>query len=480
MILFPLSNASTNLKGMVKSLGAQVDIFFTISGLLTTMSFCSSLQRRDEFLESYPILFGIFFGIKKLIRLWPAAIVVAILSAIFSDIGIDPLHSLLLKTLLFNFTPSNAPIALLVTWSNNVEVISSFVLIFVLITFKSSIRQSDQRKKYVIAIAVILISLAPAAYLIFRDSRLSLSKALSVKNNHIPMFFTDERNNWIKSHYNISDDLTSAVTSMSDYRILHGKYLYVPYYSRWTPFFIGMLVAFLLNDSNRDSPDCNDEVSIERKNESLTKPTRNTVYSVYHSLLFYLSALVLLLPAISGFIVSIKQKANIMSSNTMSSGESELNSSDILSTPHFAERMFMLLFRPMFSASFSYLFLYRTLVPDGHPLKLTTLANILSLPVFRYYSLYTYGIYVIHYRILFEILLRFIPLKTMDLIIHPSHGFIQCCCYTTIAYTISLIMSIFMYHYIEQPVLTYCSKVLDRIKNMLLSRIHDSNSKKHF
>jgi peptidoglycan/LPS O-acetylase OafA/YrhL len=129
--------------------------------------------------------------------------------------------------------------------------------------------------------------------------------------------------------------------------------------------------------------------------------------------------------------------------------------------------VFTMVLRPLFASCVGYL-LYRCLLPSNHPLKLHMLSNFLSLSVFQHLGVLTYSVYIIHFRIVFEVMFGLLPPTLLDSLQGGAQrGVEHVFMYAIITYVITLCIAYFMYYFIETPLHRLGGKVVRWVEGVL-------------
>jgi peptidoglycan/LPS O-acetylase OafA/YrhL len=390
-------------------LGYQVDVFFMISGFLTSWSLLN--QEKGRFTGSI-IRDVVLLVFRRLLRLWPAVVVMIIVTYLLGDLYSDN-FSVLLSTLTFPIS-RRLPIAFCVNWSTRVDLQCTVVLFgvftvmhhFRLLTFSSSV-------------FIACLSMVPKFWR-FVTSR-SLVSYLSPRYSgnagdiFLPVLMTAERQEYYTNtlypgrfDLNIFEDTSPLKQQLM-------RYEYTVWHQRITPFFIGLVLAIAIK-------------------QTLVKPNKSKLFGkILHGFLLGFSLLItlqsLLLPL-------LKSKAPIQPGDK---------------PPYATDFYVSVLSRPFFALGFAYI-LYRCLIPSTHTLHCQWLNRVLNLPLLQKLSLYSYGIYTIHFKVLIEVMWRYFPPKVLHAMFGTQASFAPFLFCLLLAYTLSLLCAMAMYHLIELPV----------------------------
>lgn len=419
-------------QGFVRSFGAQVDCFFVISGFLTTLSILRDLRKHN----SFRIINIIILALKKYFRLTPLMLVSAILSYLADDCGTRPLSRLLFESSLLQSNESRSPLSLVVAWSSRVDFIASLLMAFLFVVIFRIFKISFDKNKYGVAIVCILGSLLPSAFTIFHYPQLNPSTLLSLPNAYIPVFMSRARVDWLSSHYNLpSEPGDSLPIGDHPLRLLYAFKLYLPWYCRWTPFFIGMFLAISYEDI---------------LNNKLPRPN-----ALLRSFCAGASVLMLLLPTALGYIS--RNAAMIEAAPSL------------VNQPSLASMLSMIIIRPLFAAAFGFVMI-GSIVPSHFAPILSPLAKVLALPVLSIPGKYTYGVYILHFRILLEMIFRWMPFKALLIALpkYPVFSFIGL--YALSSFGLALIIAYLCYYTVEYPAIWLSNKIANSLMNKKFSK----------
>ncbi len=434
-------------QGIVRGLACQVDVFMTISGFLTAKSLLSddSMAKTSTMIDTLIKVF--YFVTKKIIRLWPCAIVSVLLAFMLNDINVSPLSTLLYKTLSFEMDEASTPMSLVVIWSNKVEVIATLLLSSILLV--PFTRKLITANKYWILfnLLIIIITVLPPTLTFLNYSTLSLSNLMQHNaDSSIPLYMSRARVGWLQDAYNMTNAPVSSiypiVEKISNFqgvehfddkrlvRLLYAKLLYLEPFARLTPFFVG----------------CFSYVAVTKSHSTSSSAYINFM----HVLIYIASSFILFLPALLGFKnYRMYQRGIVNDSHDVPRGISDY--------------LLLIMLRPLCAAAAGY-FLYRIYSNNdyfgGNIIRATR--NLLSLPMFQLVGKLTYCVYIIHFRFLLDIVLWYITPDNLNIFLGIKKvGFFHLCFYTALTYVLCGCISYFINRFIEIPSIKLGTRLLD-------------------
>jgi len=275
--------------------------------------------------------------------------------------------------------------------------------------------------------------------------------------------------------------------------------MYLNTAARWTPHFVGFFLALCLVVPAQTST-----TSRSKANSSKFSSFISTTVSLF---LFVVSGLVVIFPFVVGVVNSRIARAKgpfhednfvaIASKNIYEAHASESNgnltSASVDSSISFVDYYFVVLSRPVTSAAYAYV-IYRLVYsrtqtqPSNDSLVdkiFRFVGSFLSLPAFQFVGHYSYLVYILHYRILFELVFRFCRPDYLDKVLLPflpstgsmlsnsnssreyenastssNRGLAHIFIYATMTYGITLALSVIVGHLFE-------SKIRERFRRLL-------------
>lgn len=406
--------ATTWWSFLAQGLGYQVDVFFLISGFLTTYGF---LHKKSHYsgslLRDVPL-----FAIRRLLRLWPMVLVQVAISYLLSDYRADD-WQVLLSAFAFPISPK-MPAAFVVAWSTRVDLICTFLLLLT-ITAMDRLGMLNFRAAAVVA----TLSLIPAIwrFLSMQDavSYTMLRHSGNPSDFFIPVFMTVERQTFLEEHlYPGSFDYAfHAEPSARKYTLI--SLAYSVWHQRMTPFFVGMALAFAL-----------------RNKASTSSEGKLTWLShLRHGVLLCLAWLNVLQPV----LLSLLNKRKASSSPYSSDHLPPLGSDLFLSVFH----------RQLFALSFAYL-LYCALLPATHVYHLRSLHSLLGGSFLSKLGKYSYGVFALHMVVLMEVMFRYFPPRAVPAILGTENPAVQFVFLWMVTYLATLAVAVGVFHAFEEPV----------------------------
>jgi peptidoglycan/LPS O-acetylase OafA/YrhL len=343
--------------GLVKLFAAQVDVFFVISGFLLSMQL---LSRSEGDLGWADVIIVV---VKKMIRLLPGALFVAVILFLVGDTGTESFWLLMRRTFVFEMNEEIAPTSLIVTWSNRVDVIAGGVLTAVIVALKPHLLGKNG---YIWISVIVFLSMMPATYLYFTYPKVSVAYQLQ-QNIWLPLYIDSaERRVWMEQRFGIRN---IPVYPPNDARQLYAHHLYLPWYSRMSPCFIGcwLAIAYI-------------------KSGTAVYQSRGR-----HAVYLLASLFVLSLPVLLGVTNAKLLAERLDPSYVFTRLKQPL-------PPTLSDLIATVALRPIFSSAAAYI-IFRLLLPCDHPQAFKTLASFLSLPIFQRLGILTYSIYINHFRV---------------------------------------------------------------------------------
>ena len=435
-------------QGIVRGLACQVDVFMTISGYLTAKSLLSDVSMAETSTIIDTLIKVFYFVTKKIIRLWPCAIVSVMLAFLLNDINVSPLSTLLYKTLSFEMDEASTPMSLVVIWSNKVEVIATLLLSSILLV--PFTRKLITTNKYWVLynLLIIIITVIPPTFIFLNYSTLSTSNLMQHNaDSSIPLYMSRVRVEWLQGAYNMTNapvnSIYPIVEKISNFqgveqfddkrlvRLLYAKLLYLEPVARLTPFFVGCFSYIAVTKSNSTS-------------------SSSAYINIMHVMLYIASSFVLLLPALLGFKTYRMYQQGI--------------GNDAQDVPRgISDYLLLIMLRPLCAAAAGY-FLYRIYSKNDHFAEnvIRVARKVLSLPMFQALGKLTYCIYIIHFRFLLDIVLWYITPVNLNAFLGTKNvGFFHLCFYTVLTYVFSGCISYFVNRFVEIPCIKLGTRLLD-------------------
>ena len=422
-------------------LGYQVDIFFMLTGFLLTWSFLeksssssstsSAKSEKKNFVTEVLLQF-----VKRVFRLWPATMAALVLSWYLGDYRMNE-WKFALSQLLYPLDRNN-PVALVIGWSNQVDIVCSTIL-FAVCYLLDAFGLWSTLSCLILTIVSFLPKLVNFLTLTPRASYIKLKQ--SGFYPYFPMFMSPERTRFFETTLFAGQFDADETRLSAPYKAYIMQNDYLVFHQRITPFFVGLMLAYNLR-------------------EELHRPS-NKVLSwkgkVFHGLSFFLACLFASQPFLLAAFAPKPTLELIRSQHT------SLEDPDPPIVPDF---LVSCLNRSLYAAAFAY-FLYRCLLPVNHPLHFRLLNKVWSHPVFQSISKYSYAIYCTHNRLIFEILLKYVPPRVfehMSVRTHFVFGFVT-------TYVLSLLVGAVIYHGVEEPLTEYVfGPILRSLRRLMYPR----------
>ena len=452
-------------RNVVNSFEFQVDAFFMISGYLLSLQLLqadASHRSRNATVSSrssdtFIAVVNIFA--KRYFRLVPGMICAAIFSIIISDIGTDSAWRLLLDVVAFRIDLRTAPMALLVIWSNWVEIIGSVVITCTVLLLRHHLLANNG---YLICLVLFSVALTPRLLCLRLYPAFALANLAHQPNLHMIPSFNARRVSWLREHYVGTAD-TLPVGSINPFGLGRFLYFYSPWWARLGPFFIGLGLAIAMYRWQRPQIiPCKDSSSLappsavtrsrggqgrsQPENSNLTKAAENTEtikYEYSTSLHWVLSSLTVfawLLPVLFSLIACFKLPVDPTATIPLDHPPPSFCFINVLT---------MIIARPLMTFGVAYM-LYRCMLPSGHPLHLRMLNSLLSLSVLRPLAELSYTIYILHYRVILDVLFWLLPLGYLDSVLGPQRGVAHLLVVSAATYILTAGLAYVVYHGAEK------------------------------
>jgi peptidoglycan/LPS O-acetylase OafA/YrhL len=410
------------IAGSIKWFMAQVDVFFLISGFLLSYSLLTDGDDCTSLISCCMKILSI--SSKKFLRLWPGVFFVSVAMYLLKDIGTRPFLSLLVNSVIMNSDELTSPINLIVLWSNKVELLASSTLALTVVILKKPLLGSYG---FAISMIIALLSLVPAVI-----STLYLcpvtSRDLSMRSQRfIPQYMSIERSEWLSRTYGLSG---LPMVESDPIRALWASYFYMNPFNRWSPFFLGLVMA----------------VSFAKKENSSTR--LSILSRIFHGAALLFATFGLFLPLLIATSFDTK------------------NSSTVLSDDFYLKRatgidvFVQVLMRPLIVSGAGY-WMLRIILPRDHPLSFSRLAECFSWSWLLTIAPFTYSIYLVHFRILCELIFRVFSVKFFDTWLDPFYSRVTLIfTVSIIGYAVSFVVAYLFANALQKPVYSALSAVL--------------------
>ena len=455
-------------KPLVVGLMSHVDIFFMLSGFLLSFQLLAS-QSRKALPQSgweksiFPRTFGSIIErfFKRYFRLMPGMLCSAVFSHFVSDLGSQSLWTLIIGTSTFTSRFMAGPISLLVVWSNAVEIMGSILITAVVLLFGRYL--VNPSRGYTVAASLFAVSILPRFLCLYLYPEFSTANLVHQPNQHLPRYMTSERVAWLQEHYSAAQAL--PLGDENEFRLGWFRSFYVPWWSRMGPFFIGLGLAvaiFRINQTDlylekhklsansknmlvaagadsSESAALASPIGDGRDKRSAVRP--HYEYSAaLHWVLSSLASVALLLPVLFSLIACFKLPVDPTATIPLDHPPPSFCFINIFS---------MIIAQPLITFGVAYM-LYRCMLPPGHPLHLRMLNSMLSLPVLRPLAELSYTIYILHFRILLDVLFWLLPLGYLDSVLGPQRGVAHLLVVSAATYILTAGLAYVVYHGAEK------------------------------
>lgn len=440
--------------------GYQVDVFFVISGFLLTWGLLQQNRNKDLLHQI------IMFVVKRFLRLWPIYFVLAIILTItgeYSWYNFDVIRSFFLLEPMTRETPQ----VLMHSWSNRVDLLGGIAVIVVVTILKNY--ESVNRLSGVV---VVVLSLIPRLLNYLNNPELlsymrlggHAQEAVIITEVSKQLYYRDK----------IYKDLNNyiAVIEVSDRMntIFFDEYFVTIY--RWTPLFIGMLLAIAL----KREYDIEKLTANEKNNTSNSYPIVERT-SYFLAIGSHLCLAIGLFSAVQPMLLSIGVPS-----------EEELKQ---LQNPSLALDIYITVFgRAQFAAGWSYL-LYRclrltvtsTISSEKRVIESTkcfsvdsVVSQVLGMKWLQTLGTYSYCIYMLHYKVMHDVNYTILRPVVLDSIFTSDKLFQRYFLCLSVSYVITLAISVPIVKYIEQPLLKLSKAYISDGIDHLLTKMFVKNS----
>ncbi|CAF1340948.1 unnamed protein product, partial [Didymodactylos carnosus] len=355
----------------------QVDVFFVLSGLMLGLQLLPLIQSSSFNLKKF-----LHMILSRILRFYPTLIVTLIYTHYFigEPIEIKNILSLLLFNRNTRYSINNLTLFTCHLWS-----ISTDFKFFVLFTLFGWLLSVIKNKKYFSRILKVLLYLlyfsnCIICYYIFSIYPNDIAKLVG-KNFNLLFSHTEETYAATVKRYNLTY-YTKAERNYSDIEqksnLIYFEQLYVPVYTRYGTFIVGVIIAMHLLTLNN---------SQQQEQQSKAR-----------ILLKVICKYVLLS---IGFV--------IIASGLISTSRTT-DCDEIQTLPLAIIIFFFCFFKLIYGAGVGFI-LYCVLVPNKHPFHTPWLKYLFSLQIFYPLSQLSFGLYVFHIPILLTIFIYYIKPK---------------------------------------------------------------------
>jgi peptidoglycan/LPS O-acetylase OafA/YrhL len=361
-----------------------LETFFILSGFLLTLKFIQ--HRRSFSWREYPM-----YILKRAYRFWPGILLTTIVMLILGEPEGNWTSFWLFYQNYVSMEQWSGGFAAL--WSVSLDMQMHIILPLILHIITSS--KSNYRRTYS-ALYILVILSVMYSILVFNPKTMNIP-ALVYYNNLLGLLMPQRIFDWIKTEYNVTLAFEKPNDSIPMKPFMDAMYL--PILSRYSSFIIGSILAFTI---------------IDVKNKTIISNGKIKKYT--YLILISLFMLILATPT---------------EPNTIN---------DIVLTITFS------IIRQIFSIAQAFI-LFSTICPSTHPYHSPWIKSFLSLSIWTPIARLSYLIYVLHFRIAFELIM------TNSNLFDPKHfsidGLTLIC--LALVLTISLFVSVVWFIFVEKP-----------------------------
>lgn len=397
---------------LAMGLGYQVDVFFMVSGFLTTWSL---LTKQSHYSGKPRDL--LMLVLRRLFRLWPVIIIAIIGTYFLGDLNSSN-WTVLLSTLSFPINRS-LPQAFGVNWSNRVDLLCTVILFVVF-----AIMKRNHWLTMPGAVGAVLLSLTPKVvrFAVSRElvSYLAVRMSGNPSDLFMPVYMTLERQQYYSEVLYPGQMVFAISEDPSPLKQMLMKHEYLVYHQRITPFFIGMVLALALQRARGVSVDA-----------------RGVVNKLVHGVFMVFSLLITLQP----LVLPLLTKKN-SAKTTLLPGQLPPIGMDVFVS---------VINRPLYATAFAYL-LFRCMLPVSHALHMHWLNTLLTSRILQALSVYSFSIYSLHMKVMMEIMWRYLPPRWLAQVFGSEACFLPIAFTVLLTYFVSLALAMVVYHWIEEPV----------------------------
>jgi peptidoglycan/LPS O-acetylase OafA/YrhL len=331
----------------------SLETFFVISGFLLTNKFIHQwdrLKKQNDFFTQYPT--NLF---RRACRYWPGILLISLIMFLLGE----PNGNFASMWLFFQnyINTDNWSLSMSPLWSVSLDM-QIHIILPVLLYFIYSYRKPmfAYFSLYVLVILSIIY-----IFFVFNPKTMDIG-VISFRYSGMALLLSERVGQWIKSTYNVTYPI--APLDPNPMKLFMNQ-LYLPLLSRYSSFLIGSIVALRIND---------------KKTVGFTR--FNTIKKYIYFSLMWVYMLMLIAP------------------KPQPPPNYEPSPSD-----HLIPTIFLSCSRQLFAISQAFL-LFAVLCPSSHPYHSSWMKTILSFRIWSPIAKLSYLVYVIHYRIAFELITR--------------------------------------------------------------------------
>jgi len=345
--------------------GLQVDIFFVISGFLLTYQILPMLSNGTFSINPFQVF------LKRAFRLWPVMFVMAAVVLLLDE----PFKFGILPTLFFvqNYDPRSIPTSMGPCWSNSVDI-HVYVGLSLTLVFLHKAGLLNMKSLFILFLASIAMCIQ-----IWDPEKLNIF--LVVRDMHAATLLSREHAEYYSREYNFTWKCTEFREDFPRFAKFFSE-LYLPTHTRFGPFIVGSMVALLLYRSmtnNGQSMNAGNPPFSSSSPAAATTISRSIVFGKWIGLC--ISFLIIVIPS------------TVRRSNTLPA--------------MWIQFVLTVSIRQIYALAIGFI-LFVCLVPKEHSYHCSTLAWILSWPIWYPFSVLSYALYLVHYRLQHHLALGFL------------------------------------------------------------------------
>lgn len=378
-------------------LSLALETFFMLSGFLLTLK-CTE----DNYYYTWKGYF--MYIVQRMCRFWPGILMITIVMIVFGDPQDQWISFWLFYQNYVDIKHWSVGMASLWSISLDMQMHILLPIILYMITTPVKNHQRTYAKLYFLIMLSILYSL-----LVFNPETMNLSMIV-YRHNSMAILISPRMFDWISSEYNVTLAFQRPIepSPIASYM----KMIYLPLLGRYSSFLIGSILALNL---------------INAKNS-------NTIY--YGKLKKHLY---LTITSLYMIVLTIQVESD--------------------STNPALFTIMVSIIRPFFAMGVAFI-IFSAICPSSHPYYNSRIRSFLSLPIWTPISKLSYLIYVLHFRIAFELIMSSAHLfESMR-----SSIDILTCIFLLITLTICMALAVVWYIIVEKPFERFIQRILSEKK----------------
>ena len=379
-----------------------LETFFMLSGFLLTSKFIE--QPWSFSLKGYPM-----YIIKRACRFWPGILLITIVMLLLGEPEGNWTSLWLFYQNYVSMEQWSPGFASL--WSISLDMQMHIILPIIL----HIATYSKWKNARTYSILYILVFLSIIHLLIVYDSETMNLSTIICRCNSLALMMSQRICDWIRTEYNVTMAFEKPIHPNPLVAFMYTMYL--PILSRYGSFIIGSILAFYTNDNNKN------------KDQHPIRHGKIRKYS-YFTLIF----LFMLLLAVPGDPEKVSQ---------------------------IVIRIMFSILRQLFTISQAFI-LFSTICPSTHPYYSPWLKSFLSLRIWTPIAKLSYLVYILHFRIAFELIMTHWTILNPQRI--PMDYLVLICLGLVLA--ISLVLSAVWFILVEKPFERFINVYLSRDKKV--------------